>query len=234
MIASTLAIVGLTGWLFRPELSKWIQSTPPVEAKIAEPSYFDTVMAVDSNSEKPFLTDSRLIDTHTPYPIPRGSPLSMQALLDRGEICGVRLGMSMSDVVRVWGKPTSLVGLCGIGPLMWYTKPDGWVDDDGITLHFQSNRLEVIVVWGSACEELAFDNGTTGKMAAKDITILLGKPLESPPKVRINGGTAVYIHRDIRLDLNFQPSDDDSREEMEALTVRFKEGPTIINALGPH
>ena len=236
VIAVTVAIIGLSGWFFGQGIARWIHPAPPVEATIAEPSYYDTLMAVDASSEKPFLTDNRLIDTHTPYPIPGASPISMQALLDLGEICGVRLGMSMSEVVRVWGKPTSLVGWCGIGPRMWYAKPGGMDYDDGISLRFRSNRLDEILVWYTACEELAFDNGMTGNMSRKDIASFLGEPSEPYSKARMNEDSVVYIHRDIRLDLRYRPSDltdDDSREEMEELAVRFKEEPTILNSGKP-
>ena len=236
VIAVTVAIISLSGLFFGPDIAKWIHPVPPVEAQIAEPSYFDTLKAVDSDSETAFLTDGRLIDTHTPYPIPSDSPLSMQALLDCGEICGVRLGMSMSEVVRLWGKPTSIVGWCGIGPRMWYAKPGGMNYDDGISLRFRGDRLEEILVWGTACEELAFDDGITGKMAREDIARLIGEPLESHSQARMNEDSVVYIHRDIRLDLRFHPSDltdDNSRVEMEALAVRFKERPTILNSGKP-
>ena len=67
VIAVTVAIIGLSEWFFGPGIAKWIHPAPPVEAQIAEPSYFDTLKAVDSDSKTAFLTDSRLIDTHTPY-----------------------------------------------------------------------------------------------------------------------------------------------------------------------
>jgi hypothetical protein len=219
VITSTVAIVGASGWFFKPHIAKWIRPTPPVEAKIVEASYFDTFEALKSH--RGFLNDIRLIDTDTPYPIQRGNHLSVRSLLGQGEVCGIRLGMSMSDVVRVWGKPTALFGFCRIGPRMYFCS--GESHSDGISLFFRRNRLEIIEVSGRRCEELIFDNGMTGEMPLSSIVKLLGQPQKLPSGNLFYTGDLVDQVGRVRLDLCFQTPERIADDTLDVIAVRIVE-----------
>ena len=202
-----------------------------VSGRCGESNYLDRLTTLLEEGERGFLTNSSVVNPNTAYPILSNTPISMSVLLGCGELCGVRLGMSLSEVVQVWGKPTRLYSFCMIGPRMYYTRPEEVFQNGGVSLFFQSNRLELIVVSGKRCRDLTFDNGLTGMMGRNEIVQLLGMPEERAPKARFFDGRLVYINRNIRTDFCVWQkqvrNDGAACEVLSAIAIRFTDGVTI-------
>src|SRR5690349_1922055 len=72
----------------------------------AEESFYDRVRSLTTtNDTGPKPTDPRLRD---------------ERLLDSGEVAGIRIGMSMSEVIKNWGKPKLFYSTCMGGPRFDY------------------------------------------------------------------------------------------------------------------
>jgi hypothetical protein len=203
----------------------------------AEPDYYARFEQVLKSGHGGFVEDASLINTNTPIPISTYTPVSLSALMSRGELCGVRLGMTMSDVVRIWGKPNALYTFCIIGPRFWYTD-SGNFTGSGVTLFFVSNKLEVINFYSKKMNNWRFEkNGLSGLIDKKAARSALDPPMEHPPEVRINFGDMVYCEGNIRTDFGFslvrRSAFEEPRDILGAVSVRFADGPTIIPAVKP-
>lgn len=193
----------------------------------AEPDYYARFEEVLKSGQGGFAEDASLVNTNTPVPISTNAPISLSALMSRGELCGVRLGMTMSDVVRIWGKPNQLYN-CGIGPHFYYTG-SGQYSGYGVTLIFSSNKVEVIYIRPGTLRNLRFEEKGLSGMADKEaILSALGPPLAHPPKVRIFDGGMVYYEGNVRTDFKFgnrQPNrSKEPKYGLDYLVVRFVDG----------
>jgi len=114
---------------------------------------------------------------------------------------------------------------------MYYTNPQDVITANGISLFFQSNRLEVIAVSGKRCRDLIFDNGMTGMMGRDEIVQLLGLPVQRAPKARVFNGSLVFVDRNIRADFGFRQerarNEVATHEALFAIAIRFTDGVTI-------
>src|SRR5262249_28690128 len=78
-------------------------------------TYYDRFVEV-SKTQKGFILDASLVDTNNIGPNLTNAPISFSAFAGNGELAGIRLGMSMSQVVEAWGKPPRVYTFCGLGP----------------------------------------------------------------------------------------------------------------------
>lgn len=154
-----------------------------------------------SETTKGYIWQSRLVDTNNARPDLTNAAVLYSNFAARGELAGVKLGMTMGDVVAVWGKPRRLFTHCIIGPRFWYG-PKGEGDT---SLFFVSNRLVLIAVDGDAAKSLKFDNGLTGARSRAECEKLLGEPALRDPETesRPYVGAVAYRTGALRVDLGF-------------------------------
>jgi hypothetical protein len=166
----------------------------------AERSYYDLFIEESTNGPSRFLGNPILLDTNNPGPIITTN-IPFQRFR-QGEIAGVKLGMTMSEVVAVWGKPRQLVSRCGFGPRLWYGH-GRWYGD--LSLSFKGDRLVLIGIGGDTAKCLAFDNGLAGNARRADIEKVLGEPSVRDPKdPSLYNGEIAYRTGPFRTDFSFQ------------------------------
>ena len=127
----------------------------------ADSTYYDRFTAA-SQVEKGFLWHEDLIQTNNPGPCLTNAAISFSRFAEHGELAGIRLGMTMDEVVAAWGKPREAITHCFLGPRFWYG-PGGWYGD--LSLFFVTNRLVRIVISDASAEQIKFDNRLSGKMS---------------------------------------------------------------------
>jgi hypothetical protein len=66
------------------------------------------------------VTAPQLIDTNNTAAKVSNGVLDLKTVRARGEVAGVRLGMTMEEVAGSWGKPSHIWSKCGGGPLFSY------------------------------------------------------------------------------------------------------------------
>jgi len=172
-----------------------------VRAAETEHSYFDRLMEA-SKKQKGVLFDTSLVDTNNCGPNLTNAQLSYSRFAERGELAGLKLGMTMSEVVAAWGKPRWLFAHCFIGPRFGYGFGSQYGDR---TLFFVGDRLVVIQVYGSLAELLVFDNGLRGTMSRSQCEKLLGTAIERPddPTEGFFVGDIFYRTGGVRTGLGF-------------------------------
>ena len=122
--------------------------------------------------EDMFIQDSSLVDTNNSGPVLTNGPVSYAGFTSRGELAGIKLGMNMSEVVAVWGKPKKLFYYCVPGPHFYY----GTGMREELGLHFSGDRLVWIKINHLRAEHATFDNGLTGAMGRAETERLVGAP----------------------------------------------------------
>ena len=95
-----------------------------------------------------FLHEISLVDTNNSGPNLTNAPIPFKEFAHEGELAGIKLGMTMSEVVAAWGKPRSLFTHCMIGPRFWYGRWSTLEDSGATSLSFRDDRLVLIVVYG--------------------------------------------------------------------------------------
>jgi hypothetical protein len=113
-----------------------------------------------------YIHDTSLVDTNNSRPILTNAPVSYAGFTSRGELAGIKLGMTMSEVVGVWGKPKRL------GPTFHYGTGK-WGD---LCLWFSGDRLVWIGITDAQAAHVTFDNGLTSLMGRAESEGLLGEP----------------------------------------------------------
>jgi hypothetical protein len=113
-----------------------------------------------------WVSDASLVDTNNPRPMLGDKPLPFSRFRAAGELGGIRLGMTMSQVVAVWGKPRTLFTHCGNGPRFTYGHT--------VCLFFQEDCLVRISLDERLLERLVFDNGFKAGMRRPQAEALLG------------------------------------------------------------
>jgi hypothetical protein len=129
---------------------------PVLCAVAAEQTYYDRFTEALTNGQKGFMTGDDLVNTNNYGPTLTNSPISFKRFTD-GELAGIRLGMTMSEVVTVWGKPSGAFDRCGIGPRFWYATHDRSLEN--VSLSFVDDRLVRIAISGNTARQITFDNG---------------------------------------------------------------------------
>ena len=151
-------------------------------ATAAGSDFFERFTAA-SQSKHGFLSDGSLVQTNDYGPILTNAPISWAKLTTRGELSGVKLGMTMSEVVEALGKPQRLHTYCSIGPVMGYCYRTNTVFGD-FSLTICSNRVVRMEIRGEQAKYACFDNGLAGKMNPAQCESLLGAPAWRHPDTR--------------------------------------------------
>ena len=111
-----------------------------------------------------------------------------------GEICGVRPGMSMEEVVGRWGKPVFMWSRCYGGPRFAFKDVD---------IVFEPNSNSVKLIFMNIDRVFRFENGLNPWSSTNDLIQVLGAPTRRTKS--IFGFQFIYeIPRGI-LDLEFDP-----------------------------
>jgi hypothetical protein len=87
--------------------------------------------------------------------------LTLRSALRNGEIVGIRLGMSMEDVVAAWGKPLFIYGFCLTGPRFSYK-------DVEVFFEARSNAVERLSFRIRHLPKLQFDDGLSVESSRAD------------------------------------------------------------------
>lgn len=80
-----------------------------------------------------FISNPALVDTNNEACFLTNNPPPFFKLQEAGEFARVKLGMTMSQVVKLWGKPRAISPKCGIGPRFYY--------GNEVSLYFRDDRL---------------------------------------------------------------------------------------------
>jgi hypothetical protein len=178
-----------------------------------------------------FLYEVSLIDTNNSGPNLTNVAVPFAKFAQEGELVGIKLGMTMSEVVAAWGKPRSLFTHCVFGPRFWYCTGGKSIFgvQGGISLSFRDDRLVLIAVYGDLAQRLTFYNGLTGRMSRAECEKLLGPPDVLGPERRgsLYVGEIAYRAGLIRTDLRFntwqQRGSVRAPERLDAITVRLEQ-----------
>jgi hypothetical protein len=169
-----------------------------------------------SNTQRNFIWNTNLVDIKNAGPVFTNSSISFSKFSGAGELAGVKLGMTMSEVVSIWGKPERLVPYMEMGARFWYG-----VDRGGrVSLAFKDNRLVLIGIDGSVTSRVPFDNGLSSIMDRGECEKLLGVPYLQDPD-HLEGffcGEIYYLTNGLRTDLQFWPSSTNSAESTNWLS----------------
>jgi hypothetical protein len=93
-----------TLWLIAVYLSAFLIST----ALATDDSYYDRLTEV-SKTQRNFIWNTNLVDIKNAGPVFTNSSISFLRFSAGGELAGIKLGMTMSEVVSIWGKPERLL-----------------------------------------------------------------------------------------------------------------------------
>jgi hypothetical protein len=113
-----------------------------------------------------WVTDPSLVDTNNQGPLLGQKALPFSRFRTAGELRGIKLGMTMSEIVAVWGKPRQLFTHCGIGPRFSYGR--------SAFLFFRENRLVLLGLSDRLLANLVFDNGLKAGIRRPEVEALLG------------------------------------------------------------
>lgn len=132
-----------------------------------------------------------LVDTNNTGAKVTSADLDLQRLKERGEVSGVRLGMTMDEAIARWGKPPS-----GYGPMGCLHGLATFIYTDA-ALGFGSNCLETIQI-----STLAETFGNLSRISkSADCLSILGSPTDQ----RTSGANSnlVYLSQGTSLRLDF-------------------------------
>jgi hypothetical protein len=169
----------------------------------AEPTYYERFTEALTNGQRGFMRGADLVDTNNWRPTLTNAPIAFKKFTE-GELAGIRLGMTISEVVEAWGKPNGLYSHCGIGPRFWYV-PGRYFGD--VSLSFKRDRLVLIGVSGDAAKHLVFDSGLSGSDGRADFEKVLGEPsIRDPKDLSLYNGEIAYRAGLLRTDYRFESS----------------------------
>ncbi len=189
-----------------------------------------------------WVTDPSLVDTNNAGQALGEKPVAFSRFRTAGEIGGIRLGMSMSEVVAVCGKPRTLFTHCGIGPRFCY--------GHNAFFFFRDHRLVMITLTERLLAGLAFDNGLKAGMRRPVVEALLGpSTLRRARPVDDRQSDLRYVSGAVCLRVSFQrvsrtpTSAFQDAEEVDSIAVGFDdelnrrksgEAGAAANAASPH
>ena len=166
----------------------------------ADSDFYHRFLSLVDTNEFPTggVTNGVLVDRNNKAPKLGHAVISLQKLRTEGEVRGIRLGMTMDDVVARWGKPCWLHPRCAGGHRFLFTD---------CALVFQGNALSMVRFQETA----VFDQGLSAGSSLQEWRKALGEPTQVHESDQ--GSAAVYeTHGKVRtvLLLEFQ-SDGDAR-----------------------
>ncbi len=135
----------------------------------AESSFYRTFLSsVNSNDlTRPVAVRSPLlVDTNNTAPKLATTPLDLIKAKDTGAVGGIRLGMTMEEVVARWGKPQGLYSRCLGGPRFFYS-------DANVVFDPASNSVKRIVLFENFPR---FADGLSASSRTEDFLHILGNP----------------------------------------------------------
>jgi outer membrane protein assembly factor BamE (lipoprotein component of BamABCDE complex) len=166
-----------------------------------------TVRAQEQNGY--FARLLELHDLHNDGPKPKPQVLKYGAFIETGELCGVKLGISMSEAVAAWGKPKS-ISSTGNGNY-WYLRYG-----DGCVLGFSDDRLVSIDLATGNLAGSRFDNGIRPDMTRGEITAVLGEPF-----FRDHAGIAYKVGGRRSVTFRFQIAGQFPKDEPEWVSAKL-------------
>ncbi len=189
-----------------------------LEVCAAEGSYYELFMKALASGAKGMIVDTNLVNTNNLGPVVTTVPFTK---FRQGELAGIRLGMTMSEVVAAWGRPRQLASVCVFGPRLWYG-PGRWFGN--LSLSFKGDRLVLIGIDGETARRLVFDNGLSGRAGRNDFEKVLGEPLvRDPQDPSLYNGEIAYRAGSLRTDFSFGPTSmSSSSEQLHWAAVRIE------------
>lgn len=174
-----------------------------ITAGATEQSFYERFLEA-CKAEKELAWDDSFVQTNNFGSTLTNAVIPYSKFAEHGELAGIKLGMTMDDVVAAWGKPRNMVRFCGIGPRFWYGP--GNLGD--LSLCFRSNNLVLIAIQGSTARSMKFDNNLTGRMNESEWEQRLGVPALRDPDQRdgLYAGNIAYRTGELRTDLLFTAS----------------------------
>jgi hypothetical protein len=167
----------------------------------AERTYYESFTEALTNGQRGFMEGTDLVNTNNSGPTLTNEPILFKRFTD-GELAGIKLGMTMLEVVEVWGKPNRVFSHCGIGPRFWYV-PARYFGD--VSLSFRGDRLVLIGISGETARHLAFDNGLSGDRGRADYERTIGQPvLRDTHGLLLYNGEIAYRRGPTRVSFEFE------------------------------
>jgi hypothetical protein len=183
-------------------------------SRAAESDFYRTLVTSAGTSalaHPATVTSPLLVDTNNSSPKIAGSTNSLAAMSHRGELAGVRLGMSTSEVVARWGKPPHLRTNCG------GVRSSIFIYSD-CTLHFTGDSLWIIQAPGLSPAGFFgpgrvcyFGDGISSNSRSEDIVRAFGEPAHRTKSYR-NWPELHYGSSRCDLVLGFEPRTGEMRE----------------------
>ncbi len=166
---------------------------PEVCARSAESTFFRNFMdSVDTNdlSRIVAVTSPSLVDTNNRAVKLGATTNTLVAMRELGSVSGVRLGMTMSEVVSQWGKPPRFYTKCRIGPNFAYSDVGLYFEGDSLCeIYVPASNLDTFYHSGS---DRRFENGLTGSSIIYDVQRVLGEPTSHTANAREEREYLVY------------------------------------------
>ena len=127
--------------------------------------YSQYVSALDTNRfTQPLSASPALVDTNNNAIKLTNAVLDLKSLKQNGEVSGVRLGMTMQEVVNRWGKPRGGWSRCLHGLTTF--------SYSGVSLAFNGNCLETVRFYPPA----SLADGLSSVSTVNDFVRVLGQP----------------------------------------------------------
>jgi hypothetical protein len=144
--------------------------------------YRQFLILVDTNQPGALpVASPLLIDTNNSAPKLTNTLVNLSNACARGEIAGVRLGMTMEEVAARWGKPQSLWGRCYGGPRFYYTDA---------SVIFDPSSNSVMRIFTHRLPRL--DGGLSASSSAEQFEAVLGKPVARQERPRFDLLDLIY------------------------------------------
>lgn len=152
--------------------------------------YSQYVSALDTNRfTQPLSASPALVDTNNNAIKLTNAVLDLKNLRQRGGISGVRLGMTMQEVVNRWGKPKGGWSRCLHGLTTF--------SYNGVSLAFEGNCLETVRFY----PPLSLEDGLSFASTVNDFVRVLGQPTSRRDSER--HASLVYLSMAANLRLDF-------------------------------
>jgi len=161
----------------------------------AEQEFYRAFLSmVDTNSAVAVAIKSPgMVDTNNTGPKLKDVTISLRSSITNSDLGGIRLGMTMEQVVGRWGKPQHFWSRCGGGPRFMYK-------DVSVTFEPAANCATSITCFGPLPH---FEGGLSGTAKIPEFLGVLGTPTTRYDRVKMGSSQLVYNGPSSRMDLYF-------------------------------
>jgi hypothetical protein len=160
---------------------------------------FQTFVATNSQDKHDWILAPHLVDTNNTALKTTNVVLSVGTAKGLARIGGVRLGMTMEEVVATWGKPIRALRWCqGGGPHLNYTGAK--VIFDGT-----NNCVRMLYLFGDGIESTHGEQGLTVQSNIEHWIRVLGRPARRGEVRAGYMASATYEHAQTTMTLHFAP-----------------------------